>query len=364
MKTHIGTRFRLRHALCFAAAAAIGIMLSVSANAQQLRKFQFGLPVATINSAYCMFPTAMRMGYFAEEGLQATIQNIAGSTSVVQTVLSGSLDVGGATPEPIFKAISEGSPLVMIYDYVRRPTGSVAVPAGSDIREFADLRGKRLGAQSLASGNIMLTNALLSKVGIDPKTEITYLSVGVGGQALQALRSGHVDGLILFDSLYVQMEGMGAKLRYIYGEGQERLFSTQFVMRTETIKEDPDFAVGFGRAIAKATLFARENPEACVRMLWAEFPSSRVAGMPESEQVKNDVAVLKKRMELLIPDDDKGWGRYNEKDVEAWDAFAASGGIIKAPLADLNSVFTNQFVDAFNDFDHQAVVEQAHNWKP
>ena len=346
-------------ALCGAAGA-----LSGAAVAQSPREVNFGLPVATINSSYCMFPTAMKLGYFADEGLNVKINNIAGSTSVVQTVLSGRLDIGASTPEPIIKAISDGNSLVMVYNFIRRPTGSVAVPADSPVKTMQELRGKRLGAQSLASGNIMLTNGILRKLVIVVAKEVTYLSVGVGAQALQAVRCGHVDGLVLFDSQYAQMEGLGAKFRYLYGEGQERLFSTQFFVRREVAEKDGHLVRGFNRAVAKATLFAQENPEACVRMLWSVFPSSRVAGMSEQEQMANDLAVLRKRMELLTPDEERGWGKYNPDDIAAWNEFAVEGGIINAPVKDQASLYTNDHIAATNDFDRKPIIDQAKTWKP
>jgi NitT/TauT family transport system substrate-binding protein len=346
-------------------AAALGLSLALAggqAAAQaKKREVRFGLPVAAINSGYCMFPAATRLGYFADEGLDVKINNIAGSATVVQTTASGRLDIGAATPEPILTAYSKGDPVVMVYNYIRKPTGSVAVLAESPIKTLADLKGKRLGAATLASGNIMLTNGLLSKVGIDGKKEVTYLSVGVGAQALQALRSGHADGLVLFDSLYAQIESQGAKLRYIYGEGQDLLFSTQFVVRKDLAEREPEVVRGFGRAVAKATLFAKDNPEACVRMMWQEFPASRVAGMAEADQLKQDVAVLVKRMELLLPPEGpgKGWGYYEPSSITAWNEFAAEGGIIEKKLTNLDGLYTNAFVADFNKFDRKAVADKA-----
>jgi len=346
------------------AAVALGFFLPATASAQELRKVSFGLPVANINSSYCMFPVATAMGYFSDEGLDVSINQIGGSTAVVQNVLSGGLDVGGAIAEPILKAISDGYPLTMTYNYVRRSAASVAVLEDSPIQSLMDLRGKKLGAQSLGSGNIMLTNAILSKLGIDPKTEITYLSVGIGGQALQAVRSGHVDGLVLFDSLYAQMEAAGAKFRYFFGEGQDQLFSTQFVMRKEAVEQDPKMVEGFGRAIAKATLFATENPEACVRMMWEVFPTSRVAGMSEQDQLRNDLAVINKRLEFVVPDKPDGWGLYNAADVEVVNAFVAEGGIIPEPFKDVSGLYTNDFGAKYNDFDREKVIQEAKDWKP
>lgn len=346
---------------------ALGLLVlpALEVGAQQKRQITFGLPVAAINASYCMFAAAVRMGFLADEGIEVKYQLIPGSTEVVQTVLSGRLDAGGATPEPVFKAVSQSQDIIMFYDFVRAPTGSIAVMDTSPIRKIEEFRNKKLGAQSLGSGNIMLTNAILSNLGIDVKTEVNYVSVGVGAQALHALRSRHVDGLILFDSMYAQMENMGAKLRYFYGPGQEKLFSTQLVIRRSRLESDPSLAQGLGRAIAKATVVAKENPAACIRMLWQQFPASRVAGMSEEEQIKNDLTVLNKRMELMVSRDStaNGWGYYSRADIDAWNAFAVQGGITEKKLDNVDAVYTNKFVADFNRFDAADIAKRAKAWR-
>ncbi len=84
---------------------------------------------------------------------------------------------------------------------------------------------------SLGSSNILLTNGVLSRAGLDPKKDVGYLPVGVGAQALQALRSKLVDGLVLSDQYYVEMEQSGTKLRYFEGPDQARLYSSQIMMK-------------------------------------------------------------------------------------------------------------------------------------
>lgn len=349
--------------LALGAALVTAALAPHQAAAQAKKPTLIGIAVATLNSSYCMFPAAVRLGYFAEEGLDVRLQPIAGSTSVVQTLLSGRLEVGMPTPEPVFKGVSQGNDMVLIYNFIRKPTGSVAVLENSPIQKLEDLKNKKLGAQSLASGNIMLTNGILEKLGINTKTEVTYLSVGVGGQALQALRSGHVDGLILFDSLYAAMEQMGAKLRYFYGPGQEKLFSTQIAMRRSVVESDPEYVGAVGRSIAKASILLRDNPEACVKLMWQQVPSTRVAGQSEAEQLANDLAVAKKRMELIDPGSTP-WGHYERDGVEAWNQFAVDGGIIDAKLPDIDKVYTNKFVPEYNKFDQAAFSRRVKELKP
>lgn len=354
------------------AALAAGLLLTLlaggdaRAQAQTLRKVTFGIPNATITASYCMLPTAIRMGFFAAEGLDVTLQAVQGTATIYQTMQSGRLDIAGATPEPLVQMYARGDrSMIDVYNFIRRPTGSLAVLDDSPIRKLEDFKGKKIGAMNLGSSNIMLSNSVLAKVGINPKAELSYLGVGVGSQALQALRNGAVDALALSDQYYVEMESVGAKLRYFFGPDQEKLFSTQIMLKRSVVETDPNFVRGFGRALAKGTLVAKVNPEACVRMMWQALPSTRAPGKPEADQLKTDLAILAARMTLLVTPDSEahGWGWYNKQDWEAWNDFALSGGLIEKKVEDVEAMYTNQFVPAYNDFDKDDVTKRAREWR-
>lgn len=326
-----------------------------------------GLPTATINASYCMFPMAKELGYFDAEGLAVDINNVNGSVALAQTVMAGRVDVGAVTPEPTLQLITKGNDLIIVYNLVRSPTGGV-IAALPDTKQktFADFRGKKLGAQSLAAGDIPFTNSIFKSIGIDAKADVNYLAVGVGAQALQALKSGFVDGLVLWDSAYAQIESLGVELKYFQGPNIDNLFSTQLVSTPKYVDQSPDAIRGIGRAIAKATLFASVNPEACVRMLWKSVPGARSSAIAEDVQLKNDVRILEQRLKLMIRPavEQHGFGYIDKADVVAWDNYAFENKIIDKKLPDVNKVFTNKFLAAYNDFDRNAVIQQARNWKP
>lgn len=357
-----------RNLVSFVCALSVGFAIwSGAAQAQSTKgkPVTLGLTVAAMNSSLCMFAVGVHNGYFAKESLDVTLQMTPGSTQAVQLVISGRLDAAVATPEPIFKGVHDNADLQMVYNVVRAPTGSIAVLESSSIKSIEQLKGKKLGAQSLASGNIPLTNAILSKLGMNPKTDVTYLPVGLGAQARQALEGGQVDALVLFDAQYAQLENAGVKLRYFYGEGQEKLFGAQLVMKRSVVEKDAALVRGLGRGLAKATLFSATNPEACVRIMWKDFPGSRRAGASEQEQLPGDIAVLKKRLELLITkaQAEHGWGYYDRGDIDAWNAFAVEGDIIPAKIADPSRLYTNAFLKDYNGFDAKEIVAEAKNWK-
>lgn len=362
-----GFLFPTRRLIYAAGLAVVGAMFSVApTSAQGLRPLSVGLPNATMTGSYCMFPAAMQLGFFAEEKIDIKTQQIPGSATVLQAVMAGRIDIGGGTPEPLLQAFAQDKDVVMMFNFIRRPTGSIAVLDESPIKSLTDFKGKKIGAQSLASGNILLTNGVLAEAGLNPKTDLTYLSVGVGAQALQAMRSGHVDALAISDQYYIQMEQMGAKLRYFVGPDQDKLFSTQFFATRATVDERGDLITGFGRALAKGMLVSKERPEACIRMMWKQFPATRAAGVAEEKQLETELAILNGRMTLLVTPDQiaHGWGSYNPKDVEAWNKFAVGGGILPAQVEKIERFYTNKFTAEYNRFSAEDVIKKADAWKP
>jgi len=348
-----------------AVGALLAAGLAVPAQAQDLRQVTFGLPNVTMTPAFCMFAVASELGFFAEEGLDVRVQTMSGAGQVAQLLAAGSIEIGGITPEPILTSIDQGYDFRIVYNLVREPTGAIGVPEDSPINGMQDLAGKRLGVQSLGSSNIILTNALLPRVGVDPAT-VQYLAVGVGAQAYQALTAGHVDGLATSDTNFAPLENMGLKLKYFLGPGQEALFSTQVVVQGKTADADPDFIKHFGRALAKGTEVAVANPEACIQMMWKQYPDTLEVGKPEAEQMAGSIRVLQKRLDLMVGADSEanGWGWSNPENVKIWNDFATETAIIPKPIADIDAHYTNAFVADFNDFDRDEALAKAAAWQP
>ncbi len=331
-----------------------------------MRNITFGAPTATISIGQYPLVVALANGYFKEECINLTIQGIDGSARAAQLTAVGKVDLGSSTSETFLQLNQEqGTPLVWFYQELRQPTSKIAMLADSPIKDFKDLRGKALGASSLGSANIPFYKAALNKVGIAPN-EVNYVAVGVGTVALEALRKGHVQGLILWDSVYAAMErAQGASLRYLQPPGAESLFSTSYFARPETIRSDPKLIAGFGRAVTKGHVFTKANPAAAIQIVWKKYPQTRIPGQSEEQQLPTDTYALGRYIEFFTfgdVDKKKRWGQFEPALVDEWVKFAHSGGII-SKLLDPQKLYTNSFVGQFNDFDQQAIVTQARNWK-
>jgi NitT/TauT family transport system substrate-binding protein len=236
----------------------------------------------------------------------------------------------------------------------------------SPIEALADFAGTTIGADALGSGNILLTDGILASADLAPGRDYEHLAVGVGAQAIHALESGRVDALELWDTEYAAIEANGVPLRTFSSDSAEQLFSTTYMTSRSYADEHGDAVERFGRAMAQASLFTATNPEAALSMMYREFPETRVAGTSEEDQLASDLIALQARLGILTagdPADAGTWGAYTPEAVAEWVAFAQSSGVIETQL-DPESLFTNEFSEAYNAFDADEVVEEAQQWKP
>ncbi|MFS0894812.1 ABC transporter substrate-binding protein [Microbacterium sp. 179-I 3D3 NHS] len=322
-------------------------------------KVRFGVPT-NLGINHTPLGAAIGLGYFEEEGLD--VELVITGEEGIQGVATGQIDIGTFTPDRIYQVIEQGGPqsdLVMVYNYLRGPTASIAVLDESPIRELEDFAGATFGASDVASANLLISDAIVGTVGLKYPEDIGHLGVGIGPAALQALVGGEVDALSLWDTEYAAIEAQGIKLRYFSVPEQEALFSTTAFTTTEYKEQNPEIIEAFGRAVARATLFTITNPEAALGVMYETFPELRQAGVSEEEQLEVDLIALNARLKLLELEDGMQWGEYNPDNVEMWMEFGADNGIIPAAIEDWESTFTNEFVDAYNDFDPAVVEKQA-----
>ncbi|MEO3779431.1 ABC transporter substrate-binding protein [Micromonospora sp. B11E3] len=335
--------------------------------AKGLKKISVGVPtiMGPNNSPIAV---AQGLGYFADEGLDVEFVTTGGSAESVQSTLTGQIDIGSSTSEPIYQLAERGKSgeeLVMVYNYLRAPTGSIAVRADSPIRDLGDFAGATIGADSLGSGNVLLAEGILQLGGVDADA-VDFVATGTGAPALQALRSGKVDALSLWDTEYAAMEKSGMKLRFFSHDKIDPLFSTTFFVTPDFLKNESKTVASFGRAMAKATVFASENPAAALQVMYSEYPETRVAGKSLEDQLDTDLTAFRARLERLTAGDpaaNSSWGRYPDGAVQAWLDFALTAGIVKKKL-DPTPLYANDLVPEYNAFDAPSVLKEAQTWKP
>lgn len=352
----------LRKFLAMLSGVAIGGLWVLNAQAQD-KKFiaQGGAPVPY--TGFLSVYVGQQAGFFKQEGLDVEMRYASGAPQGTQITAANQADVAVVTVEPTINGYDKGVRGKIFSRINNELIYYIAVPEDSPIKTVEDLKGKKIGVASFGSAAVPVVRSILRSAGIEPQSD-SLLPVGVMDQAMAALRSGSVQALGLYDGIYFALERAGVKFRYfrhptLAGFGNTGLFASD-----ETIKSKRDEVCKFGRAYAKATLFAETNPEAAVRLYWKAVPAAR-RGADDAEALKNgliEVAPMLKVFNIGFPPKAK-FGEIDKAAFAKYMELNKQEGVI-ASLPPLDALVTNDLMACINDFDGDKVREAARNWKP
>jgi NitT/TauT family transport system substrate-binding protein len=326
---------------------------SNSAGAQDtVRTIRVGFCAKTITSAASPFAIATKFGWFAKAGIKAELIPLPGSTDCVKFVATRDILFSLPSIEPVAIIRTQGVKIKNYYTAYQGNIYGVAVPAESSIRTLADLKGKKIGVPSMASGAVPVTRALLTGQGLDPNRDATIIAVGEAAQAAALARAKQVDALSLYDTQFALVENAGLKLRTLEYPAITKFPSNGFIALEETLKQRKADAVALAQNYAKGQIFAIANPAAAVRIMYEVYPFTKPTGKEETLAIEEDVVTLKARIKnwLLEPAGVSKWGENSEANYAAYVDWLVANGVLKERAAVLDLV-TNEFIDEINAFD-------------
>ena len=148
---------------------------------------------SSVNPHALLVSLAEKRGLYAKYGLSSVVVYIPGGSTVVQTMVSGDVDLGQLTGAPGVAANLRGADIV--YIAMTDDTMGYQVATRRDINSPAALKGKRFGISRFASSSDFGTRTLLKRLGVDPK-DVTILQIGNETERLAALKSGSIDASV------------------------------------------------------------------------------------------------------------------------------------------------------------------------
>jgi NitT/TauT family transport system substrate-binding protein len=350
----------IRGKLALAAQIAV-LTLAVPQAAWSLEKVRILIPVRAIDEAFSPFVVAKEKGYFEAEGYDVTLLAVGGSNESAIQVSAGNAEVGAASPGEAVVGIQSGQLKIQYYyDLYYANIWSVRVLPDSPIKAMSDLKGKKLGVQSMGSAGTTFAKAFVKEAGLNPQTDISFLPIGLGAQAITSVNQKLVDAVIFWDAALAKLAFSGLKLREVPApENLRTLPDVGLLARTDTIEKDPKMLTGIARAVAKGYDFSMANPEAAVLITWKSYPESRSKNPDAAEALKEGVAVNQGR--LAIWNSSKvgpKHGMFVESDWQnLLQFFKDQGAMPETPP--VSKVVTNKFIDEINKYDRDAVIAEA-----
>ena len=151
-------------------------------------------------------------GIFQKHGLDATIVNVRNAQVGMSALAGGETQfhVGSATGTSI-GAMAGGLDLAFIAGLINKLDGTFVV--NQSIRTPADLKGKRIGVQSIGGGVWMFTMLAFDHWGLDPdRDKIQFRILGDQSVQAQAIAQNVIDGGYLSYSYGAQLERQGYRI--------------------------------------------------------------------------------------------------------------------------------------------------------
>ncbi|HEY6909757.1 MAG TPA: ABC transporter substrate-binding protein [Myxococcales bacterium] len=338
----------------------LALLLASSARAQTT--VRVGFCAKTVTSAAAPFAIATKMGWYKD--IKVQLVPIAGSTDCVKLVATGDVPYSLPSVEPLAPARVQGVKGKIFYTAYQGNIYGIAVPRESAIKSLKDLKGKKIGVASMASGGVPVARGLLAMSGLDPETDAQIVVVGEAAQAAALLRGGQVSALSLYDTQYALVDSAGVSLRMLDSGPVARFPSNGFFALEDTLRKDRAQALELVRGYAMGTVFALANPEAAVKIVFEVYPQTVPTGKGEEEGLKSEVKTLLARAAhwKLEAGGVSRWGESSVKDFDAYEDFLLKWKVIKqkVPATDL---VTNGLIDEVNRFDAKRIAADAKAYK-
>jgi NitT/TauT family transport system substrate-binding protein len=304
------------------------------------------------------------LGFNKDEDVEFSVQTTQGSQQALQLLAAGRADFVQVATETVINAADQGVDARIVYSAVNHYNSQVAALMDGPIRDISDLQGKQVGVFSLSSGSVPYLKALVKEAGLDPEKDVTMVPTGAGAPALHALNTGTVAALSLWAGAFAVFENQGAKLKIFTSKDLRAAPGHVLATTDKFIKENPDVVAKVGRIYAKAATFAMANPAATVQAYWKSLPQNKPPEV-SAKVLGEQQHILEVGLRDMRVDDraDKRWGWNDPAGLTTLQDYLIANGARKTKVPE-DRLFTNAFVDRYNQFDAAVVQAAAKSYAP
>jgi NitT/TauT family transport system substrate-binding protein len=257
---------------------------------------------------FAPFYLAQQAGYFAEYGLEVTIEH---SDDVLRLVADGQAEAGVADATDVMIARTAGIPVRMITTpqlYNSFPVALIGAP-GDVPSDPADLAGMRIGTPGRFGSSWHALLALLQAGGLTPE-DVLVREYPAFNQ-VEGLLNGDVDlitGFRVNEPIQLEARGFAAALMTV--DEIIPLPGPGLVAGDALLESDPEVVAGIQWAVFKAQEVIADDLDAGVDAAIAEVPAI-------GEDRETAAAVLQATVELWLDERGKVAVSYNR---EAWES--------------------------------------------
>ncbi|HEY5350540.1 MAG TPA: ABC transporter substrate-binding protein [Candidatus Lustribacter sp.] len=225
------------------------------------------LPIESMGEAYY----GDDLGFFQRAGLDARVEAMSNSGTLVSAVIAGTIDVGPTNCVTMAQAYSKGLPIYFIAPgavySAQSPTTELAVANDSTYRTARDLNGKRIAVLTLGGFLQVATQNWLDLNGADSKS-VTFLELP-SSEIVAALQAKRVAAAGLPEPFRSSAKAQNA-VRFIaapYSSVGKRVMVSAWVANRAWVDANPATVRSFIAAIRATAQWANTHSSAAATVL-------------------------------------------------------------------------------------------------
>lgn len=149
---------------------------------------------------------AQQLGYYKDEGLDVTLQDLQAGSKALTAQLGGSTDVTSGYFDHTIQTQAKGKTIQSFVTMLQLPALALVISPkyGQTVNSIADLKGKKIGVTAPGSSTDFFLNFLLKQAGLSSGA-VGHESIGGGSTAVAAMEQGTVQAAVMIDPAISQL---------------------------------------------------------------------------------------------------------------------------------------------------------------
>ena len=225
-----------------------------------LDKIRIGFPDRA--AQFIPLPLGEQRGFFREEGLQAEFIRIV-PTVAIAAIVSGEIDYYTSIGSGVAATI-RGLPVKALACFV--PSAPIALIARPEFKSVRELKGKTIGINTYGSPIEVIARLIVKHFGIDPDTEVKFLTTGV----IESRFAAMTQGLTAATLGSAPLDYLGKKQGFVVLANAHELFSypaSGLAGTVKKIKEKPDEVKRVIKAGIKANRYIPQHRSGTIQVI-------------------------------------------------------------------------------------------------
>jgi NitT/TauT family transport system substrate-binding protein len=314
-----------------AAVGTLGRPAGAGAALEKVRMACWSQPISEQANIYA----AQEFGWFREQGLDFEFVPGAGGGEALKHLLAGNADFAFTNVEPVLFGVEQGARVQVVYNIYPKNVFNVVSLRAKGINKPQELKGKRIGVYSMASGTRHNLLVILHSIGLR-ESDVEVVATGVLN--FGPLMEGKVDATAATDTglWLARQKGLG-EVNVIWARDYLDTPTDVFVVREETAQKLPDFIKRFLRAYRKGSQWMLENPGKAAELA--------VKYATDGQDARRNLEIIKLRNASTVGPVTKkhGLGWFDMDVIKQVEKTFLELGLLKKRV-NVETFFTNRFV--------------------